>query len=324
MSRTSRLPDLSSFELRLLKVFMTVVQANGFTAAEFTLNKSKSAISTDISALESRLGVRLCQRGRSGFFLTGHGKEIYALTQQLFERLDLFRDQVSQVISYTGGNFNVVIDDSVMPDHGERLAKTFDSFKEAAGEVFLNLSSMPTDYMTHAVLDGSTDIAIGFMPRSASEISAIALFEDELGLYCSSNHELFYRNERDVTPVLLQKYELADGSSANLGENANIDLPVGARASTVQSRLMLILTGRYVGWLPKSVAAPLLQSHKLKSFGDKFTCRRTVYALRRRSKEESTAMRLFIDALKDTHRAKGKSVLEVVTSYERPSQQVLA
>lgn len=317
MARASRLPDLTSFELRLLKVFTTVVQANGFTAAEFTLNKSKSAISTDISALESRLGVRLCQRGRSGFFLTEHGRDIYALTQELFERLSSFRDQVSQVISYTGGNFNVVIDDSIVPDHGQRLASTFDAFKEAAGEVFLNISSMPTDAMTQAVLDGSADIAIGFMPRPASEITALPLFEDELGLYCGSNHELFYSEDRHVTVELLQQYELADGAVSTISDSAYVELPVGARASTVQSRLMLIQTGRYLGWLPKSVAMPLLQSRKLKSFGNKFTCRRTAYALRRRSKDESSAMKLFIGALKETHRLNGKNTPSATHDYAR-------
>jgi LysR family transcriptional regulator, transcriptional activator for bauABCD operon len=65
--------QLAETDLRLLRVFHTVAEKGGFTAAEVTLGKSKSAISADVSALESRLGVTLCQRGRGGFSLTSEG-----------------------------------------------------------------------------------------------------------------------------------------------------------------------------------------------------------------------------------------------------------
>jgi DNA-binding transcriptional LysR family regulator len=69
---------LDTVDLRLLRVFATVVEARGFTAAQTILNVSGSTISNQISALETRLGVKLCRRGRAGFKLTEDGELIFS------------------------------------------------------------------------------------------------------------------------------------------------------------------------------------------------------------------------------------------------------
>lgn len=64
------LGQMSDYDIRLVRIFKTVVECGGFTAAETTLGISRSAISQHMSDLESRLGFSLCQRGRGGFSLT--------------------------------------------------------------------------------------------------------------------------------------------------------------------------------------------------------------------------------------------------------------
>ena len=77
-------------DLRLLRIFATVVECKGFAVAQAELNLSASSISGYISALEQRLGVRLCTRGRAGFSLTDKGAAIYRDAQRLFAALDDF------------------------------------------------------------------------------------------------------------------------------------------------------------------------------------------------------------------------------------------
>ncbi len=71
-------------DLRLLKVFMTVVDSGGYTAAQAELNVGTSTISNHMSKLEERLGARLCQRGRIGFQLTDKGEFVYQAARRLF------------------------------------------------------------------------------------------------------------------------------------------------------------------------------------------------------------------------------------------------
>ena len=68
--------QLETVDLRLLRLFMTIVEAGGFSAAQSELNLSLSTISTHFADLETRLGLRLCRRGRSGFQLTPEGQAV--------------------------------------------------------------------------------------------------------------------------------------------------------------------------------------------------------------------------------------------------------
>src|SRR3954471_16034900 len=57
---------LGNIDLKQIHAFLTVVESGGFGAAQGVLNVSPSRLSTMISDLERRLGMRLCQRGRVG------------------------------------------------------------------------------------------------------------------------------------------------------------------------------------------------------------------------------------------------------------------
>ena len=72
-------------------MFIAVVEARGFTAAQTHLNVSGPTVSNHIAALETRLGVKLCQRGRAGFRLTPEGELVYRETQRLFAGVEEFR-----------------------------------------------------------------------------------------------------------------------------------------------------------------------------------------------------------------------------------------
>jgi len=71
--RADPLAQVSDFDIRLLRIFRSVVECGGFSAAETVLGIGRSAISQQMSDLEQRVGLRLCQRGRAGFSLTEEG-----------------------------------------------------------------------------------------------------------------------------------------------------------------------------------------------------------------------------------------------------------
>ncbi|BBI71815.2 hypothetical protein HAALTHF_16320n [Vreelandella aquamarina] len=48
------LGQMSDYEIRLIRIFKTVVECGGFTAAETTLGISRSAISQHMNDLEGR------------------------------------------------------------------------------------------------------------------------------------------------------------------------------------------------------------------------------------------------------------------------------
>ena len=86
----------SDLDLRLIRVFLAVVDAGGVTPAQATLNVGQSTISTQLSTLETRLGYRLCERGRSGFRLTARGEQFVDSAQiHWLSGLELFIHQLA-------------------------------------------------------------------------------------------------------------------------------------------------------------------------------------------------------------------------------------
>ena len=71
------LGQLGDADLRLLRVFKCVAECGGMVSAELELNIAVSTISRHIKDLETRLGLVLCRRGRSGFALTPEGTQVY-------------------------------------------------------------------------------------------------------------------------------------------------------------------------------------------------------------------------------------------------------
>ena len=78
------LTNLSDIDLKLLRVFVAVAEAQGVSAAQEALLMNQSTISTHLASLETRLGFRLCQRGRSGFRLTPKGERMLIACRSLF------------------------------------------------------------------------------------------------------------------------------------------------------------------------------------------------------------------------------------------------
>src|ERR1035437_5876295 len=85
------LGQLSDMDIRLLRVFKSVVDCGGMAAAELELNIGTSTISRHVKDLETRLGLTLCRRGRAGFALTVEGTQIYAGTLRLLAGGDAVR-----------------------------------------------------------------------------------------------------------------------------------------------------------------------------------------------------------------------------------------
>ena len=47
---------LSDIDLRLIRIFCTIVESNGFAGAQIALNMGQSTLSTHLAALEAKLG----------------------------------------------------------------------------------------------------------------------------------------------------------------------------------------------------------------------------------------------------------------------------
>lgn len=67
-----------------LALFIRIVQAGGFGAAERATGISKATLSRRLSALEDALNVRLVRRTKKGVVLTDSGQQLYDRSRDAF------------------------------------------------------------------------------------------------------------------------------------------------------------------------------------------------------------------------------------------------
>ncbi|NQZ28289.1 MAG: LysR family transcriptional regulator [Colwellia sp.] len=247
---------LADAELRTLRIFMAVVQHSGFTPAALELNISRSAVSIAIADLEKRLSLRLCERGRAGFSLTTEGQEVYRSTRQLLSALDEFRSQINAIHFNLKGELNIGITDNLVTMPQMRITSALRELNRLGPDVQINIQMIPPNEIVSGVLDGHLHTGVIPVLKNYDGLEYLPLYEERSSLYCSQEHELFCRHDRELSPSMLKQYSAVLPAYEQTVEIKALhhDLQPSASATDREGVAFLILTGRYIGYLPDHYA----------------------------------------------------------------------
>lgn len=299
--------QVSDMDLRTLRIYKTVVECGGFSAAEVELNISRAAISIAMSDLETRLGLRLCQRGRSGFSLTDEGAQVYELTLQLLSALDEFRTQVNMLHAQLKGALNIGITDNLVTMTHMRVTNALARLKERGTEVKINIRMAPPNEIELAVLDGR--LHVGMVPdlRPLIGLDYFPLYEETLLLYCSDRHSLFNQADSALTPAVIEEQDAVVPTYAQTPEikAQHQRLKASATATDREGAAFLILTGRYLGYLPDHFANQWVRDGKMRALLPEHYRYITLFsAITRKGARANLVLETFLEELKKTPVAK--------------------
>lgn len=283
-----------------MRVFRTVVERGGFSAAEVMLNKSKSAISLDISNLEQRLGAVLCVRGRGGFALTEEGQIVYLASLQLFHDLDKFRDRIANGLQRLTGTVSMLLLDNIVTIASQPLSNALAVFGKRHPAVELKLESANSLAVERGILEGEADIGIAVVPRPLATLVTFPLFREELRLYCGRHHPLYASEPGALDPERVFDYPLIEPSviddpvfAAKL-ENFRIS----GRANSIDSRVLLVLSGMHLGFLPPEFAEPWIATAELREVPlPEMRTANTFYAIIKKSTRQTAAAQRLLQTI---------------------------
>ncbi|KVM72152.1 LysR family transcriptional regulator [Burkholderia gladioli] len=304
------LGQLSDMDLRLLRVFKVVVQCGGMAAAELELNIGISTISRHVKDLETRLGLVLCRRGRAGFTLTPEGQTVYEETLRLLVSLEAFRARVDGIHDRMGGELQVAMFDKTATNPAARVAEAIRRFTEAAPEVVLNLHVASIQEIERGVIDGSYQIGIIPEHRSSSSLVYTELFEERMLLYCGAGHPLFGAAHDKLNWDGIREHAFAGLGfhSPNLKLTHRARLTRSATASDQESVATLILSGKFLGFLPDHYAESFERAGRMQAIAPRrFHYRCRFVSLFRRSPQPSRAALLFQECLGAAHAGEKKA-----------------
>ncbi|MFZ2870645.1 LysR family transcriptional regulator [Zavarzinia sp.] len=257
---------LDTTDLRLLRVFVTIVESGGFAAAQAKLNLSLSTISSHMTGLELRLGVTLCRRGRGGFSLTAEGQAVYAEVKRLLGTMDQFDTRMRSLRDKLHGTLSIGLVDNTISDPRAPLEKVFARFVVAAPEVRLNITSGAPDDLLREVVTGTLHVAIASFPRMVLGLDYQDLYAEPQRFYCGKDHPLFGVADADIDVDRVRRHRIV-GRDYWGGRDLKIFAISGAHAvvSDMEAEARLILSGAFLGYLPEHYAASFVAAGRLRS-----------------------------------------------------------
>jgi len=255
--------ESDELDLRLLKVFSTVVTQRGIKASEEVLGLSASTISNYIAKLEKSLGTSLCTRGRSGFALTKHGDITFNAYLKLSEAIETFNVSLSSFQDDYIGEINLALADHILSQKESGIVQAIQNFQALAPKVDLNIITQQSGSIFKMVESDHITLGIDASANHHESLYITHLFSESMSVYCGKGHELFELNGQPINSQQLKHYNFVNSVNSDVNKNTYLSESY-SRAENLEARAILILTGNYIGYLPDHFVERLEESNNLK------------------------------------------------------------
>lgn len=255
----------SSYDVRHLRTFLAVVEHGGLSSAAYRLGVSLSSVSRDLTAFETRLGLELCRRGRSGFSLTPQGEDVYQAAVGLRSSLQAFEQTVENTRQSLGGTLMLGTIDSVITNPNAGIVTALARMHRLFPDMQVSVSMHTVSIIDMYVRDSKLDVGITGQPEGLGQLLYEPAFVETHQLYIA-RHSPYFDLAREIEekshgqgqsriPYIARDYRTDIFRSFE----QEYPLQVVARGSTLEAILASVLAG---------VGCALLPSHLVQSAGE--------------------------------------------------------
>lgn len=168
-------------DIEYARTFLAVVAAGNFVGAAARLHITQSTVSSRIQTLETQMGARLFQRGRSGAELTAAGHRFLRHAKALVRTLEQARHEVSLPSGFSG-SLTLSGRIGLWEDFLPRWA---DWMRAAVPDVSLRLEIGFEEGIMLGLVQGTVDIGVMYTPEARPGLAVEHLFDEALILVSS-------------------------------------------------------------------------------------------------------------------------------------------
>ncbi|ALU45307.1 LysR family transcriptional regulator [Pseudoalteromonas rubra] len=261
--------QVQDVDLRLLRIFVAIVECGGLSAAESRLNIGRSTISSHLSDLEVRLGLKLCKRGRSGFELTEPGRVTYQASLELLQQCEAFASTVASSKNELSGRVTIATIDTMVSDPRCGVARAISALKARGGNIQFDIHVCEAREVETSVVNGRSLVGLGVSRHQLRGLDYYPLHNEYNYLYCAQGHPLFDLIESDLVEgnvaksdsekleALLAEAEVITSNYLRDKEvrNDGLNYQNSAIAYHDEGIAHLILSGEFIGYLPEHYAS---------------------------------------------------------------------
>lgn len=247
--------QVQDVDLRLLRIFVAIVESGGVSAAESRLNIGRSTISSHLADLEVRLGVKLCKRGRSGFEITEPGRITYQASLELLQQCEAFATTVASSRDELSGRASIATLDTLASDPRCGISKVIASLKAKSHNIQFEINVCEAKEVETSVINGRSLVGFGVSRHQIRGLDYYPLFNETNFLYCGIAHPLFDCPNSEINK-LLQQSDVISSNYMRDKESRNDGLNYNNKATAYHDEGIahLILSGAFIGYLPEHYA----------------------------------------------------------------------
>src|SRR5690242_961759 len=183
-------------DIGLLRSFVSVVDAGGFTRAGERVHRTQSTVSQQIKRLEEMLGRPLLERNGKQAVLTQEGERLLSYARRILALEQEARDVVSRPMADGIVRLGIPEDFAAY-----RLAELLSDFARARPTLRLDVSCGRSALHRNALAVGDLDIAL--YKRNAGDANAIAAWPERLQWVTSRLHPVDLK--RDPIPLAVME-----------------------------------------------------------------------------------------------------------------------
>ena len=298
--------QVSDFKLRLLRVYRTVVECEGFSAAEPQLGITRSTISKHIGDLENRLCARLCDRGRSGFALTDAGHIVYYATMQLLIAIEEFRSRIIEFHTELVAELSIGLIDCLVTMEETGLRNAVARYGERHPNVHFKVMVGSEGEINQAIRDRRLHVGVTVQRGSSQGIAATPMTMEVSYLYCGRGHEAFDRPDTEISEHDLSRYPMVRHGYSEAESQVIDRWNLSARATSHQTEgvVLPVLSGPFLGFIPDHFAKFREQEGRIRRMMPEKTTKLTkIVATAHRGAKANPIVRQFLPYLSESQEA---------------------
>lgn len=249
------------------KIFYYVAKYENITKAATALGSNQPNVTRVMKLLESQLGCRLFIRGARGISLTEKGELLYSHVEIAYKHLINAQEEISRQNSSSSGTVEIGVTETALHLF---LLNALHDFRLKYPEIKIKIHNNTTPETIKYLVSGKVDFAVITAPFELSETTSCNkimdyneilvggiqyrdLSKNVLELKNIKKYPLLGLGRESATYHLYKDFFIAHG----------VDYEPDMEVATSDLMLPLIENNFGIGFVPETLALPLLESNKL-------------------------------------------------------------
>ena len=190
-------------QIESLKVFCDLAETTSFTKAAKINGVTQSAVSQQISSLETKFDAAFIERSKKKFTLTKEGEMLYNYSKQIVQTYDELRHKVQEIQNVVTGTIKVV---TIYSIGLHELPPYLKKFLKKHPTVNVSVEYRRATQLYEDIVTGMADIGLVAYPQKDPRLQVTSLAEDMLVLICHPDHPLAQQPKVKLSEIASHKF----------------------------------------------------------------------------------------------------------------------